>query len=94
MDLTSATRAKAWAGVAVNGGIAAMGLRDRVAGPGFLTHRFAQLLRVTSDRKLALAGAALYARSGKPYMKHLSSGGAALGAFALCVAALKTNGAA
>ena len=90
MDLTSATSAKAWAGVAVLGGIVAMGLRDRVAGPGFLTHRFG----VTSGRNLALAGAALYARSGELYLKHLSSGGAALGAFALCVAALKTNGAA
>jgi hypothetical protein len=43
---------------------------------------------------LALADAVIYARSGKPYMKHLSSGVAALFASAVFVAALKTNGAA
>jgi hypothetical protein len=43
---------------------------------------------------LALADAVIYARLGKPYMKHLSGGVAALVAFAVFLAALKTNGAA
>ncbi|MGO4907110.1 hypothetical protein ACEN2J_02125 [Pseudorhodobacter sp. W20_MBD10_FR17] len=73
MDWANAATGKAWVGVAVTGGIAAMCLRDPDA---------------------ALADAAIYARSGKSYMKHLSSGVAALGASAVFVAALKTNGAA
>ncbi len=122
MDLASAATAMAWFGVAVTGGIAALCLRDPVAGLAFLTHRIEQLPHVMTDRYVALFGfslfatlygdlnvliawslflaflaiadAAIYARLGKPYMKHLSSGVAALVAFAVFVAALKTNGAA
>ena len=43
---------------------------------------------------MALADAFIYARLGKPYMKHFSSGVLALIAFAVFFAALKSNGAA
>ena len=122
MDWASAATVMAWAGVAVTGGIAALCLRDPVAGLAFLTHRAEQLPLVMLDRYLAFFGfsvfatlygdlnvliawalalafmalvdAVIYARLGKPYMKHLSGGVVALIAFAIFVAALKTNGAA
>lgn len=122
MDWASTATALAWVGVAVTGGIAAMCVRDPVAGLAVLTHRLEQLPLVMTDRYvalfgfslfaalygdmtvliawslflafLALADAAIYARLGKPYMKHLSSGVAALVASVVFVAALKTNGAA
>lgn len=43
---------------------------------------------------MALADAVIYARLGKPYMKHLSGGVAALVAFVIFTIALQTNGAA
>jgi hypothetical protein len=122
MDWASAATVMAWVGVAVTGGIAAVCLRDPVAGLAVLTHRAEQLPQVMLDRYLAffgfsvfaaiygdltvmiawtlvlafmaLADAFIYARLGKPYMKHLSAGVVAFIASAVFVAALKTNGAA
>jgi hypothetical protein len=97
MDLMLVVQGLAWLAVAITCGIALACVPDPVVGMRRLTHRLEQLPQVMLGRYIAFAGfvdSFIYARLGKPYVKHLCAGLAASVMLAVVLAALISNGAA